>query len=95
MNVFDTDVYKALTELIVMSEEEDGIYLYNFNTGREYTTNNTGKEILELCGDKTVKEIAEILAERHEGDFDFVLQDVKNFLEMALEAGFVEKGDTE
>lgn len=91
MTVSENDVYRTLVETIVMSEEEDRVYIYSFVTGKEFGTNETGKEILELCNNKQVKEIAGVLAKKYREDQNTVLHDVKRFLEEALRESLVER----
>lgn len=91
MPASEIDIYTILTESIVISEEEDGIYIYNFATGKEFKTNETGKDILELCKNRTSAEIAKELAQKHEKDYNAVMQDVENFLKEALKEGLVKK----
>jgi len=91
MIVSKSDVYNTLTELIVVSEEDGYVYIFNFATGKEFETNETGKEILDLCHNRQVIEIAEILAKNHGMDQDIVLKDVKLFIEEALKETLVKK----
>lgn len=92
MTVSDTDIYRTLKEQIVISEEDDGTYIYNFATGKEFRTEKTGKEILKLLNDKrTTREIAEVLSGKYGEDLGMVLRDVKTFIEEALKEGLIEK----
>jgi len=92
MSVSEKDIYRTSIEQIIISEEDDGIYIYNFTTGKEFKTNETGKEILERCnGKRNTNEIVKELAKKHEENQDAVLQDVKNFLELALKEGLVKE----